>query len=193
VIFWLIARLIIQEVYSSLMDPHKQKEEFLRLIEKNKGIIIKICNSYCYNQHDREDLTQEIIYQLWKSGSRFKSESKFSTWMYRVSLNVAISFYRKQKKTDLHVRLTDSNKEIEDEIHDRGEMEKNLILLQRLIAEMNELDKALTLLYLDDRSHREIAEILGISETNVSTKINRIKFRLKQKILTTINTAHGRD
>jgi RNA polymerase sigma-70 factor (ECF subfamily) len=165
------------------MDIQHQKEEFLSLIEKNKGIIIKICNSYCFNKSDREDLAQEIIYQLWKAGKSFKAESKFSTWMYRVALNVAISFYRKQKKSDLHIPLTESHIEIEDMISEADELEKKVILLQRFINEMKELDKALTLLYFDEKSHREIAEILGISETNVATRINRIKSRLKQKFL----------
>lgn len=82
-----------------------KKEAFLSLIQKHKGIIIKICNSYCFNKCNREDLTQEIIYQLWKTGNSFKGDFKFSTWMYRVALNVAISFYRKQKKSGLQIPL----------------------------------------------------------------------------------------
>jgi RNA polymerase sigma-70 factor (ECF subfamily) len=135
------------------MDIQNQKEEFLSLIQKNKGIIIKICNSYCFNKNDREDLTQEIIYQLWKTGSSFKADSKFSTWMYRVALNVAISFYRKQKKSDLQIPLTQSHFEIEDKISETDELEKKVILLQGFINEMKELDKA-NLLYLRKKPPR---------------------------------------
>lgn len=170
-----------------------KKEAFLSLIQKHKGIIIKICNSYCFNKCNREDLTQEIIYQLWKTGNSFKGDFKFSTWMYRVALNVAISFYRKQKKSGLQIPLTESHMEIEDEISKADEMEKKVILLQRFINEMKELDKALTLLYFDEKSYKEIAEIVGISETNVATKINRIKSKLKQKFLTAINNKNGRN
>jgi len=80
------------------MDQSPDKEAFLRLVEENKRIIFKICNAYCRNRNDREDLAQEIVYQLWKSGNSFNTEQRFSTWMYRVALNVAISFYRKEKK-----------------------------------------------------------------------------------------------
>jgi RNA polymerase sigma-70 factor (ECF subfamily) len=163
------------------MDIQHQREDFTTLIEQNKGIIIKVCNSYCFDKNDREDLTQEIIYQLWKSHSSFNSHSKFSTWMYRVALNVAISFYRKKTKSNVVVPLNESHINIEDEISDADEKEKRVILLQRFINEMKELDRALTLLYFEEKSYSEIAEILGISETNVATKLNRIKTRLRQK------------
>jgi RNA polymerase sigma factor (sigma-70 family) len=163
------------------MNIQTQKEDFVALIQGNKGIIIKICNSYCTDNNDREDLTQEIIYQLWKSGNRFNADSKFSTWMYRIALNVAISFHQKKKKLNPFIPLTESHMDIEDKIVDASETEKKVILLQRFINEMKELDRALTLLYFEEKSYLEMAEILGISETNVATRINRIKSRLKQK------------
>ncbi len=163
------------------MSIQNQKEDFLTLIEQNKGIIIKVCNSYCFSKNDREDLAQEIIYQLWKSGNNFNAYSKFSTWMYRVALNVAISFYRKKSRSDAVVPLNESHMDIEDKMNNADETEKRVVLLQRFINEMKELDRALTLLYFEEKSYSEIAEILGISETNVATKINRIKSRLKQK------------
>ena len=155
--------------------------EFLQLIRDNKGILFKISNSYCRNRDDREDLMQEIIYQLWKSAGSFDTNRKFSTWMYRIALNVAISYYRQQRRSGLHItfggelhlmELADSPAE--------ADTEEKIELLQQFISEQNELDKALMILYLEERPYREIAEILGITETNVATKLSRIKGRLKQ-------------
>lgn len=161
---------------------NNQNEDFLTLIEKNKGVIIKICNSYCFNENDREDLSQEIVYQLWKSGDNFNADSKFSTWMYRVALNVAITFYRQKIKSTSFIPLNESHIQIEDNLGDARERENKVLQLQQVINELNELDRALTLLYLEVKSYKEIAEILGISETNVATKINRIKSKLKHKL-----------
>jgi RNA polymerase sigma factor (sigma-70 family) len=155
--------------------------EFLKLIQNNKGILFKISNSYCRNRDDREDLMQEIVYQLWKSAGGFDPNRKFSTWMYRIALNVAISYYRRQRRSglritfggDLHLmELADSPAE--------QDTEEKIELLQQFISEQNELDKALMILYLEERPYKEIAEILGITETNVATKLSRIKGRLKQ-------------
>ncbi|PWT72240.1 MAG: RNA polymerase subunit sigma-70 [Bacteroidetes bacterium] len=174
------------------MSIQIQKEDFLNLIEENKGIIIKVCNSYCVSKTDREDLAQEIVYQLWKSGNSFNAYSKFSTWMYRVALNVAISFYRKKTKTQAVFPLNESHLDIEDKINTADESEKRVVFLQRFINEMKELDRALTLLYFEEKSYKEIAEILGISETNVATKISRIKSRLKQKFSEHLNIKNER-
>ncbi|MCB0726731.1 MAG: sigma-70 family RNA polymerase sigma factor [Ignavibacteriae bacterium] len=163
------------------------KELFLNLMQQHRKIIFKICNSYCRNKNEREDLAQEILYQLWKSFETFDPENndpvKFSTWMYRVALNVAISFYRKDRKADLTDRLDDKVFEIAsgEDISDVSEAENNFSLLQKFINELNELDRALILLYLEENSYKEIGEILGITETNVATKISRIKEKLKQK------------
>jgi len=154
--------------------------DFLTIIEANKRIIFKICNAYCQNATDREDLAQEIIYQLWKSWSSFNSNYKLSTWMYRIALNVAISFYRKEKKATPTVLMGDQLIEIADEKVEEG-LEANLNALQHFISELKELDRALMILYLEEKSHKEIAEIIGISTTNVATKIGRIKEQLKQK------------
>jgi len=165
------------------MKPETDKV-FSGLIQQNKGIIFKICNSYCYHKDDREDLAQEIVYQLWKSWGSYDERYKFSTWMYRVALNVAISFYRKEKKTENTVPLGDRPIEAEDDSAESRERELNLLKLQGFIKELKELDRALMILYLEEKSHREIAEIMGISESNVSTKVARIKEKLKQKFQT---------
>ena len=157
--------------------------DFLTLIEANKRIIFKICNSYCRNADDREDLAQEIIYQLWKSWSSFNSTYKLSTWMYRIALNVAISFYRKEQKATPTIFMGDHVIEIADENLEEG-LESNLNALQQFINELNPLDRALMILYLEEKPHKEIAEIMGITATNVATKVGRIKELLKQKFST---------
>jgi len=167
------------------MNDEQIKREFLGLIQDNKGIIFKICNSYCSNKSDREDLAQEIIYQLWKSGHSFNSDHKFSTWMYRVALNVAISHYRKEKKSGPVISIDEHYADIEDKEDGHNKTEKNIKLLQQFIDELKEFDRALMILYLENKSYIEISEILGITETNVGTKINRIKDVLKQKFSTT--------
>jgi RNA polymerase sigma factor (sigma-70 family) len=167
------------------MDPNDNEKAFLQLIRDNKGILFKISNSYCRTKDDREDLMQEIIYQLWKSGGTFDVSRKFSTWMYRIALNVAISFYRKEARSgirlapgaDLHLM------ELEDRPDGDEEAGERIALLQRCISELGRLDKALMILYLEEKSYREIADILGITESNVATKISRIKARLKQQFL----------
>lgn len=165
------------------MNSETEKQLFLQLIEDNKRIIFKISNSYCQNKNNREDLAQEIIYNLWKSGHRFNDDYKFSTWMYRIALNVAISFYRKEKRTATSIHY-DEVFDVADKSDENIEMDENIKLLQTFINELKELDKALMLLYLESKSYSEIAEILGISETNVATKISRIKNNLKEKFTT---------
>jgi RNA polymerase sigma-70 factor, ECF subfamily len=167
------------------MKQRPDKEEFLHLIEGNRKIIFKICNFYCQNKSDREDLAQEIIYQLWKSGNSFNPDYKFSTWMYRVALNVAISFYHWQEKTKRIVSGTDKLINIEDKSESNSEDEGKMRLLTTYINDLKELDRALMILYLESKTYEEIADILGITTTNVATKVNRIKERMKQKFLNT--------
>jgi len=163
------------------MSPSNIQADFTQLIEQNKGIIYKVARSYGKNEDDRADLFQEIVIQLWRAFERYDDRYKLSTWMYRIALNVAISFYRKERRrTEVTSPLNEGMTEIADDPVD-GEVEANINLLQQFINELKELDKALMILYLESKSYREIAEILGISETNVATKISRIKDQLKQK------------
>ncbi len=162
------------------MDQQTDHEELLQLIQENQKIIYKICNLYCSNKSDREDLGQEIVYQLIKSYPRFNDNYKFSTWMYRVALNVAISFYRKLKNRKVVALATDHN-DFEDDNDGADETENNVGMLQQFIVQLKELDKALMILYLESKSYKEIGEIIGISETNVATKLSRIKEKLKQQ------------
>jgi RNA polymerase sigma-70 factor (ECF subfamily) len=165
------------------MSKHEVQAELMGLINDNQKIIYKICNSYCSNKNDREDLAQEIIYHLLKSYPSYKREFKFSTWMYRVALNVAISFYRKKKTADT-VTYESVLPDHKEDTYSSADGENNLAILERFINELKELNKALMIFYLESRSYKEIAEILGISETNVATKISRIKETLKQKFST---------
>ena len=163
------------------MRTPADKEVFLQLMDDHKGIIIKICHTYCPDTNEREDLAQEIMYQLWRSMGSFDNEHRFSTWMYRVALNVAISFYRKAKIKNRVITSQNETAEIADTTDGKEELENDIQQLQQFINELKELDRALMFLYLESKTYREIAEILGISETNVATRINRIKDKLKQK------------
>ncbi|MBV5314077.1 MAG: sigma-70 family RNA polymerase sigma factor [Prolixibacteraceae bacterium] len=163
------------------MRTEQKSDQFLAVVDTYKGIIYKIANSYCSDTETRKDLVQEIIVQLWRAFDRYDNQYKQSTWIYRIALNVAISFYRKEnRRKEISNPLTSSILSLADDglAH---ETESNLGLLQQFISELKELDKALMLLYLDEKSHKEISEIIGISETNVATKIGRIKSLLKQK------------
>jgi RNA polymerase sigma-70 factor (ECF subfamily) len=162
------------------MDQDKTAH-FLIVIEQHKGILFKVANSYCRNLEDRKDLIQEIILQLWKSFDHYNENFKHSTWIYRISLNVAISFYRKEnsRKRISNPITTDIFDLSDTEISD--EKETNLGILNHIISELNDLNKALMLLYLEEKSYKEISEIIGISETNVATKISRIKTKITKE------------
>lgn len=156
-------------------------DNFLIVLERNKGILYKVANSYCRNSEDRKDLIQEMILQLWKSFDNYNEKYKYSTWMYRISLNVAISFYRKENSRQRisNPFTTESFDFTDTEIVE--EKETNLGILNQIISKLNDLNKALILLYLEEKNYKEISEIIGISETNVATKVNRIKDKLKKE------------
>lgn len=155
---------------------------FITVMEAHKGIIFKIANLYSQNQEDRKDLVQEVFLQLWKSFDKYNKQYKYSTWIYKIALNVAISFYRKEK-----TRASRSNSFTEDilqvvDVNENAGIDEKTALLWKYLNTLSELDKALILLYLEGKTHKEIVEIMGISETNVATKISRIKSSLRQKI-----------
>jgi len=164
---------------STTLSKASAQDRFLTMLDEHKKILYKVASSYCRSTADRPDLVQEIVVQLWRSFDRYDESYRFSTWMYRIALNVAISFYRGEARRSRHtVPAEDSILEIaaEEPAEDGG-----LQLLYELIAELDELDRALILLYLDGNRYDTIAEILGISETNVGTKISRIKQRLRRR------------
>jgi RNA polymerase sigma factor (sigma-70 family) len=155
------------------------EEQFQVLLEEHKKILYKVCNSYCRNRDDREDLAQEITIQLWRSFASFDERCRFSTWMYRIALNVAISFYRREN-TRTRYRLSDQEQLLNAIDPATGPPEEMQILYQ-FIAGLDPLNKALVLLYLDGNSYLEIAGALGISQTNVATKISRLKQTMRQQ------------
>ena len=162
------------------MQPKDQRKLFEELISQNKGILFKVAKSYCHEEEDRQDLIQEMMVQVWLSLDKYNDQFKISTWLYRIALNVAISFYRKNRtRTAKSVLLNEKTSQMPED--DKTEDELNLNLLERFINELNEIDKALIILYLEDKSHAEIAETLGMSVSNVGTKVGRIKDRLKER------------
>ncbi|WP_233380213.1 RNA polymerase sigma factor [Maribellus sp. CM-23] len=154
------------------------KKEFSERIREHQGIIHKVTMVYTDGPADREDLFQEICLQLWKSYPRFRGEAKFSTWMYRVALNTAISNVRKNRNKPVHEFLNE-NVQLIDEIQLDGDQVR---LLYRAIAALNRIDKAIILLWLDEKSYDEIASVMGTSISNVSVKLVRIKRRLEALI-----------
>jgi RNA polymerase sigma factor (sigma-70 family) len=162
------------------MTAQAPQERFQVLVDDHKKILYKVCNSYCGNRDDREDLAQEIIIQLWRSFASFDERCRFSTWMYRIALNVAISFYRRESTRTRHV-ISDEEHLLQA-IDDLESQPEDIQLLYQFIEALDPLNKALILLYLDGNAYQEIADVLGISETNVATKISRLKKTMKQEL-----------
>jgi RNA polymerase sigma factor (sigma-70 family) len=172
------------------LGKREREERFQNLIEEHKKILYKICHSYCQNPADRDDLAQEILFQLWRSFASFDERVRFTTWMYRIALNVAISFYRRETVRGQHVMA--DGESLLDSIGEGRKDSENVQTLYRWIGDLDPLNKALVILYLDGNSHREIAGVLGISETNVATKIGRIKEAFRQRSFSaTSGSGHG--
>lgn len=161
---------------------HNSHTEFSQLIETHSGILYKVANNYCRHIEDRPDLIQEMILQLWRSYSSFDGRVSQSTWVYKVALNVAISFYR-HKKVQLENIAQMESLEVDllaiDEVNETKS--DDLHILTGFIKEFDELNRALLLLYLDGYNHQEISQVLGISVSNVATKISRLKLALTEK------------
>jgi len=160
------------------------EDKFITILEDHKKLIFKIANSYSRNPEERKDLMQEIVLQLWKAFPDYNSDYAFSTWIYRIALNVSISFYRKEitrKKT------VESYKEVveftDHETYRNDQMEQ----LHKMIEKLNLLEKAVMILYLEGKNYKEMAEIMGITATNISTRINRIKNKLSSNYQTKNN------
>lgn len=162
------------------MTDIKTKEHFLDMLERHIGIVIKISGAYVYTREERRDLRQDIILELWRSFEKFDGSCKVSTWVYRISLNVSMNYKRKISKALIFTSLEwFKEKEVPLWIEDSDDFSQ-LDLLYNSIGELNEINKAVVLLYLDGNSHEEISEITGISKTNVGTRISRIKEELKK-------------
>jgi RNA polymerase sigma factor (sigma-70 family) len=155
------------------------EHQFVTNLEQHQNIVHKICRMYTNDKDSHNDLFQEITIQLWKAYPKFRGDSKFSTWMYRVALNTAITLYRKSRK---EIKTQDYD-EVSFKIKAReynDETEQQIKLMYKAVKELNDIDKALVFLYLEDQSYREIAATLGISEVNARVKMNRIKKALRK-------------
>lgn len=157
--------------------------EFEKMIFENQGLIISVCDVYAISQADRDDLFQEITLNLWKGRDSFKGKSKLSTWIYRVSLNTAISKARKQKNS--RILYTENVPELA-RTEDTSGTDQQFKALYQGINRLKAVEKAIVLLYLEEKSYEEIAEIMGISRTNVSVKLVRLKRKLEKMVKTLI-------
>ena len=158
----------------------EEKEIFIKSIQENERLLYKVASFYTDCKEDRDDLVQEIIYSLWKSFGSFKQHSSLSTWMYRVAMNVAIFHLKKSKKRVPSVTIDLEVLNFPEIAFD--DYEEKLQTLQKLIKDLNLFDKGILMLYLESKSHEEIAEIVGISKSNVGTKLSRIKEKLRQQV-----------
>jgi RNA polymerase sigma-70 factor (ECF subfamily) len=154
------------------------EHSFVEQLQKHQNIIHKVCRLYTNSIDAHNDLFQEITIQLWRAYPKFRGDSKFSTWMYRVGLNTAITLYRKSKRRITTQEFDAVEFKIKAEPYDDTE-EQQLKLLYSAVHELNDIEKALVFLYLEDKDYREISETLGISEVNARVKMNRVKKKLK--------------
>lgn len=164
----------------------KTEKQFLNSVNQHVGIIQKVCNIYFTNPADKQDVYQEILYQLWKSYKSFTGASKFSTWIYKVAFNTAIGFVKninrevpKEEINEYYLQTLPENVD--------AEKKENISLLYRAIHTLSDIDKAIALLYLEDKSYEEMASITGLTKTNVSVRLVRIRKKLKEKINILIN------
>lgn len=164
-----------------------QEQEFIQLLNKHQNIVHKVTHLYTNTIEDREDLFQEICLQAWKSINSFRGESQFSTWLYRVALNIAITHLKKDKRKPQQTPIlpTDSVQENQNPI------ELQTKAMHQAIAQLNKIDKALVMLYLEDYSYIEIGNILGITPNNVAVKMNRLKVKLKENTEAIFNTLNA--
>ena len=159
------------------------EKEFIELINNNRALIFKVCNLYYGDTESRRDLFQEVVLQVWKSFPGFRKEAANSTWIYRIALNTAISNFRKESKRPVKQALDITAFEIPD-MSDRANDHENMSILSRAIKELTEIEKAIILLYLDEKRYEEISDIIGISISNVGVRLNRIKNKLSEIIKT---------
>lgn len=164
----------------------ESEKEFLHQLNEHQKIIHKVCNLYMQFPEDKEDLFQEVTLQAWKAYHKFRGDSKFSTWLYRVALNTAITFFRKDKRTN----FIDTVAEIPEKSfsNEKDPVEEQTKAMYMAIGELSKIDKAIIMLYLEDYSYAEISDIIGITANNIAVKMNRIKGKLREATLKKIQT-----
>jgi RNA polymerase sigma factor (sigma-70 family) len=153
------------------------EKEFINAVEENRNIIFKVCNMYMNSPAERKDLFQEILLNAWKGIKNYKGDAKFSTWLYRVALNTSITYYKKFQKTKSE---QSAEADILVNVEQPGYEDEQVSAMNMAINELSTIEKALVMLYLDDYSHQQIAEIMGITPNLVAVKMNRIKARLRE-------------
>ncbi len=159
------------------MATNEQEKEFLALIEAHKRAIYKVCYMYAADQEELNDLYQEVVLNLWKGFPRYRGDSKLVTWVYRIAMNTCITYLRHSNARPQTVSLT---VEISEPLDDEESKATQLRELYRLISQLGKLERALILLWLEERSYQEMADILGISKNNIAVKLNRVKEKLKK-------------
>jgi len=159
------------------LQKQEAEKQFEQHIKVNELLIYKVCRMYAYTAVDREDLFQEIVIQLWKAYPKFRGESKFSTWLYRVALNTAITGLRKKKDFIESPEPSQLPEGISDENTDR---EDELVQLHQAIGQLNQVEKAIVMLYMEDKTYEEMEEIMGMNQGNLRVKMNRVKEKLRQ-------------
>jgi RNA polymerase sigma factor (sigma-70 family) len=157
-------------------------ERFVALLDSHPRIVAKIARMYCWHADDRKDLVQEITLQLWRAFPGYDNRRPFSTWMYRIALNVAISFVRRAGRRAQHAAPLDPESLEQIPHHDDEDSDPLLAALEVFVSRLDALNRALLVLYLEDHSYKDIAEVLGISETNVATKVSRLKQRIRENL-----------
>lgn len=157
-----------------------QQAQFIQELQAHQRIVYKVCNMYCKDADDREDLFQEIVLQAWRGAERFRGDSKFSTWLYQIALNAAISWYRKSQKRTGDVRIDfAAHLSPADDSWQSEAQEQQYRQMHRAIEQLGKIDKAIVTLYLEDYDYRTIGEMLGITANHVAVKMTRIRATLK--------------
>jgi RNA polymerase sigma-70 factor (ECF subfamily) len=172
-------------------SPPTDHEYFLSLLESHQRPLFKICWAYGRTSHDRDDLFQEIVGQLWTSFGKYDRNRQFSTWMFRVALNVAIDFRRRQQRRGREIATLDVGSEVPAPANGDATKQDQLRELRELLERQSDADRAILLLYLEGHSHREIGEVLGTSESNVGTRLHRVKQALRQSVQAEHGEAKG--
>ena len=157
------------------------EQKFVKDLEQNQNIVHKVCRIYTNNQDAHNDLFQEITIQLWKAYPKFRGDAKFSTWMYKVALNTAITLYRKSKRTIQTQDFDSVQYKIQSNEYDDTE-EQRLRFLYKVIHQLSDIEKALVFLYLENKNYKEISETMGFTEVNARVKMNRVKNKMKKII-----------
>lgn len=159
------------------MNKEELEKPFIALVTEYQRVIYKVCYMYATDEYTLEELYQETVINLWKAFPQFKEHSKVSTWVYRIAMNSCISYFRKSSVRPTTIPITFH---METTLADDSEQSGYLRELYRMISQLGKLDRALILLWLEDKSYQEIADIIGITKANVAVKINRIKEKLKK-------------